>query len=54
MGYDHEEVYTGEDAAGEIVSVRRTRRNYPPDINAMSLWQRNRHPEQWRTRHMCS
>jgi hypothetical protein len=46
MGYEHEEekIFQYE---GEPVRVQ-TRKHYPPDTQAASLWLRNRQPKRWR------
>jgi len=32
---------------GEMVTVKKVRRHYPPDVAAIRHWQTNRDPENW-------
>jgi hypothetical protein len=48
MGYEHDEekIFQYE---GQPVRVK-TKKHYPPDTQAASLWLRNRQPDKWRDR----
>jgi hypothetical protein len=48
MGYTHDEekIFLYE---GQPVRVQ-TKKHYPPDTQAASLWLRNRQPDKWRDR----
>ncbi|MBU0997913.1 MAG: helix-turn-helix domain-containing protein [Firmicutes bacterium] len=38
----------GED--GELRTMKKVRKYFPPDVSAIKHWQVNRHPEKWRDR----
>lgn len=46
VGYSHEEEKVFCDK-GDIITYK-TIKQYPPDIGAMTLWLKNRRPEEWR------
>jgi transposase-like protein len=55
-GFEYEEttneVRLNQDgSAGQIVSVKKTKKIIPPDTGAAMAWLKNRQPEKWKDRH---